>query len=90
LLAEAYLGVGNKENAAIAINEVRGRANATPATAGEIDIDYILDERLRELYTEETRMVTLCRLDLQYDRTRRYNPISGDPALGGIEEYHNL
>lgn len=28
----------------------------------EMDIDYNADERLRELYVEEMRMVTLCRM----------------------------
>lgn len=86
LRAEAYIGKGNSSAAADDINVVRNRANATPITAAEADIDYLLDERLRELYYEELRMVQLCRLGKHYDRTSRYNWWSGR----SIEEYHNL
>jgi len=51
-----------------------------------MNIDYILDERLRELYLEEFRVSTLTRLGKLYDRTKRYNPRSGLT----IEAYHNL
>jgi len=86
LRAEAYLGKGDRQKAADDINVLRNRAKATPATAGDINIDYILDERLRELYMEEFRTVTLTRLGLLYDRAKRYNPKSGLT----IESYHNL
>ena len=51
-----------------------------------VDIDYILDERLRELYYEELRTVTLCRLGKLYDRAKAYNIYTART----IEEYHNL
>jgi hypothetical protein len=86
LRAEAYLGKGQTQKAADDINVVRARANAAPATAAEMNIDYILDERLRELYIEEFRAVTLTRLGLLYNRTQRYNPKSGLT----IEPYHNV
>lgn len=86
LRAEAYLGKSQLQNAANDINVLRIRANATPATAAEMNMDYILDERLRELYLEEFRAVTLTRLGLLYDRDKRYNPKSGLT----IEPYHNL
>jgi len=86
LRAEAYLGKSQLQNAADDINVLRNRANATPATAAEMNMDYILDERLRELYLEEFRAVTLTRLGLLYDRDKRYNPRSGLT----IEQYHNL
>lgn len=73
LLAEAYLGKGDKLNAAGAINVVRNRAGANPVDATDVDIDYILDERLRELLFEEPRRMTLMRLGRWYDRTTRYN-----------------
>ncbi|MDD2438110.1 MAG: RagB/SusD family nutrient uptake outer membrane protein [Massilibacteroides sp.] len=62
LRAEAYLGKGDTENAAKDINVVRSRANATACLASDVTIDYILDERARELYGEEDRYVTLSRL----------------------------
>ena len=37
-----------------------------------MDIDYLLDERARELYAEEFRTLTLCRMGLLYDRTKRF------------------
>ncbi|MBZ4192642.1 RagB/SusD family nutrient uptake outer membrane protein [Niabella beijingensis] len=86
LRAEAYLGKGETQKAADDINVLRNRAHATPATAAAMNIDYILDERLRELYLEEFRAVTLTRLGKLFDRTHRYNPRSGLT----IEAYHNL
>ncbi len=70
--AEAYMKNGDNDNAAKDINVVRARANARPSTASDINIDYILDERCRELVGEEFRTLTLCRLGLLYDRTKRF------------------
>lgn len=62
LRAEAYLGQGNTAAAAEDINAVRERAGASPVAASDVDIDYILDERARELFGEEHRRITLSRL----------------------------
>ena len=62
LRAEARLAQGNKSGAAEDINVLRNRAGARPCSASDIDIDYILDERVRELFGEEQRWVTLSRL----------------------------
>jgi len=70
--AEAYLKSGNLAKAAEDINVIRNRAGATPAIPGEMSIDYILDERIRELFGEELHTLTLCRLGLLYDRTKRF------------------
>lgn len=86
LRAEAYLGAGDKAKAAADLNALRERAHAKPITAAQVDIDFILDERLRELYFEEFRMVTLTRLGKLVDRNRRYNPKTGQT----IAEHHNL
>ena len=77
LRAEAFLGNGEPGKAAADINVVRSRANASSVTAAEVDVDYILDERLRELGPEEPRRITLQRLGLLYDRVNRYGLPSG-------------
>lgn len=64
LRAEAYLALGDKAKAADDINVLRDRANASRCTAADINIDYILDERARELLGEENRWITLNRLSL--------------------------
>jgi hypothetical protein len=89
LRAEAYLGINNKNSAADDINMVRNRANATPVTPDKVDIDYILDERIRELYSEEMRMIILLRMGKLVDRTRRFHD---NPLLHGanIQDHNNL
>lgn len=63
LLSEAYLRMGDTKQAADAINEVRRRAHCEQlATAGDISLNYILDERARELFVEERRWCTLMRM----------------------------
>src|SRR5690606_13199169 len=61
LMAEAQLLANGPAAALPYINAVRERSNASPATEGELDLDYILDERSRELVTEENRRETLVR-----------------------------
>ncbi len=85
LRAEAYVRNNQPEMALADINMLRTRANATPATLADIDLDYILDERMRELYFEDFRVVTLCRLGKLVERTRRYNP-----AGHNIADHQNL
>ncbi len=86
LRAEAYIGKSNVAAAAADINTVRNRAGATPISAAQATLDYVLDERLRELYCEELRMVTLCRLGKLAERDKKYNPYSGVT----IDAHHNL
>jgi hypothetical protein len=81
LRAEANLGAGNTGAAAADINVVRARSNAAPVTAGNVNIDYILDERIRELGVEEKRMLTLMRLGKWYDRVVKCNPFYASAAL---------
>ncbi len=92
LRAEAYLGKNDKVNAAADINVVRARANATPVTTAEVDIDYILDERARELHYEEFRILTLMRLGKLVERVRLHNPMANFKynTEETIYDYHNV
>jgi hypothetical protein len=61
LKAEAQLKQNNTGGAATTLNILRARANATPITAANVTMDFILDERARELIAEENRRMTLMR-----------------------------
>lgn len=84
--AEANILKGDRASAANDLNVVRARAKTFPITAADATIDFLLDERMRELYSEEFRMVTLTRMGKLYDRVKKYNEKSGL----SIEPYHNL
>lgn len=91
LRAEAYLAKGNPGKAAEDINTVRDRANASPVSPADVDLDFILDERARELYFEEYRLFTLMRLGKLVERVKKYNPMyTGEIANNGIESFHQL
>ena len=62
LRAEAYFWKGDLVNAAIDINAVRERAHALPVASVDVTIDYIMDERARELFSEEPRHSELTRV----------------------------
>ncbi len=74
LRAEAYVNKGDKNKAADDINKLHKRANAKPCTADQMNLDYILDERLRELTCEEKRRLTLSRVGKLAERIKKYNP----------------
>lgn len=86
LRAEAYLAKSDLTNAAADINVVRTRAQASPVVPSDVNIDYVLDERARELLIEEPRRLTLSRLGLLYERVVKHNPVS-EPT---IKPFHNL
>jgi hypothetical protein len=64
--------LGSPGLAAADINTVRARSNAKAITAADVTMDYILDERGRELYGEELRTLTLCRTKMYNSRTKRF------------------
>ncbi|MGQ0647216.1 MAG: RagB/SusD family nutrient uptake outer membrane protein [Gemmatimonadaceae bacterium] len=84
IAAEADLGLNNLTEAAQMINVLRTRA-ASPAhktnpafqvTPAQINIDFIMDERERELAGEFNRWYDLVRPGAQFfvDRVKKYNP----------------
>lgn len=87
LRAEAYLAKGDKANAAADVNVIRARARAPLATASEMTLDYILDERVRELYGEEYRMLTLMRLGLVFERVKKYGEVN---QRASVAQHNNL
>lgn len=75
LRAEIYYRKGQLQNAANDINLIRSRAKAEyMVTAADVNLDLILDERIRELYIEEDRWHTLLRMrgTVAVDRIRKY------------------
>ena len=78
LKAEAELKLGDKAAAASTINIIRARSNAKPVAPADVDIDYILDERARELMVEGPRRYTLLRTGKWAERTRLYNTWGGE------------
>lgn len=89
LRAEAYIGLGKKDLAAADINLIRTRAHAKPIDASEADLDYVLDERARELYGEEFRNIALRRMGKLIERVRKYNNNPKNPGLN-IQDYNVL
>lgn len=90
--AEAQLALGNTAAAAAAINTIRTRA-ALPGktaqmqvTAGQINLDFILDERARELAGEQLRWFDLKRTGKLLDRVKAWNP----DAAAFIQSFHLL
>ena len=88
LRAEAYIRKGDLVNAAADINIVRSRAQAAPVAPGEVDLDYILDERARELLFEEPRRRTLIRMGNLVERVREYGLL--ESSRNTIQDYHGL
>lgn len=81
--AEAELQLGNPAAAATQINVLRTRAAiktpvdqtaAMQVTAANITLDFILDERARELCGEHLRWFDLKRTHKIVDRIKKYNP----------------
>ncbi|HET8654016.1 MAG TPA: RagB/SusD family nutrient uptake outer membrane protein [Longimicrobiaceae bacterium] len=76
LLAEAQMKNGELADAAATINKLRDRAGASEITPDQVTMDFILDERSRELLTEEERRYTLVRTHTLLERVQKYNPLA--------------
>ncbi len=87
--AEAYIALGKIDLAAADINAIRIRSHAKPAELKDINIDYLLDERVRELYGEDCRHFVLRRTGKLLERVRKYNNNPKNPGLN-IQDYHVL
>ncbi|WP_170252540.1 RagB/SusD family nutrient uptake outer membrane protein [Adhaeribacter aerolatus] len=73
LKAEAQYLLGSPAAAAETINILRRRAKASEVSANQINIDFILNERSRELFLEEDRRWTLLRTNKWLERTKAHN-----------------
>lgn len=80
LLAEAQMKNGNTGGAATTLNLLRARAGALPITAANVTMDFILDERSRELVTEEQRRYTLVRTGTWLARVKLFNRLAAPVA----------
>ncbi|MFK7924746.1 MAG: RagB/SusD family nutrient uptake outer membrane protein [Bacteroidia bacterium] len=92
IAAEAAFKAGDTDAAAAYINTVReragrdGREGEMTITAADVDIDYILDERSRELAGEMHRWFDLTRTGKLVERVRLHNPT----ASPNIQDHHAL
>jgi hypothetical protein len=77
LKAEALFLLNRLPEAAETINVLRRRSNASEIDAGDVTMDFILDERSRELLFEEHRRYTLLRTGKWLERTRLHNMNGG-------------
>jgi len=84
LLAEAQVKQGKTTEAAASINALRTRANAPQVTAGQMTLDFVLDERARELIGEENRRLTLMRTGTLVTRALRLNANDAQKPITGL------
>lgn len=92
IAAEAYYNMNNSAKAAEHLNTIRKRAampgqeSAMEILAGDVNLDFILDEHARELAGEMQRWFALTRTRTLVERVREYNP----DGASNIEEYHRF
>ena len=91
IAAEAAMYLGNKDEAASIINDMRSRIirpgyeNAMKVSASDMTIDFILDERARELCGEHLRWFDLKRTGTLVSYIKAHNP-----DITMIKDYHVL
>jgi hypothetical protein len=101
-LAEIYLnyaeatirgGSGDVGTAVSLINEIRERAYGNTSgniSSGDLTLDFILDERSRELYWEGLRRTDLVRFN-KFTNSSYLWPFKGNEQTGvGVDEYRNI
>ena len=101
-LAEVYLnyaeatlrGGGGDTNTAVSlINQIRQRgfgSSSGTISSGDMTLDFILDERSRELYWEGLRRTDLIRYN-RFTNSSYLWPFKGNEATGvGVDDYRNL
>jgi hypothetical protein len=92
IAAEAQFRNNKPDSAAYYINQIRtraalpGRSAAMQITASQVSLDFILDERARELAGEQVRWFDLKRTGKLLDRVRADNP----DAAPNIRDFHVL
>lgn len=101
IAGEAYFKAGNRGLAVERINALRRRAcgqavgsrSYMDITSADLNLDFILDERTRELIGEESRWVELKRTGKLTERTLKYNWWAASPYIPGgtpyLQAFHN-